>query len=61
MSMSEAADDTRTETRSPETRDGKLPYEKPAVRCEGVFETRALSCGKTSVAQPQCAVNMRNS
>jgi len=33
---------------------GKRPYEKPAFRHEGVFETMALSCGKISGTQGAC-------
>jgi len=33
---------------------GKKPYEKPAFRHEGVFETMALSCGKISGTQGAC-------
>jgi hypothetical protein len=32
----------------------KLPYDKPAFRAEGVFETMALSCGKIDSTQGQC-------
>lgn len=32
----------------------KLPYEKPAFRFEGVFETTALACGKIAGTQGQC-------
>lgn len=32
----------------------KRPYEKPAFRFEGVFETAALACGKASSTQSQC-------
>jgi hypothetical protein len=33
---------------------GKEPYQKPAFRHEGVFETMALACGKISSTQAQC-------
>jgi hypothetical protein len=32
----------------------KKPYLKPEVRHERVFETMALSCGKTQTTQGQC-------
>ena len=32
----------------------KKRYQKPAFRFEKVFETSALSCGKTSAVQAQC-------
>lgn len=34
----------------------KKPYEKPAFRHEQVFVTTALTCGKTSQVQQQCAL-----
>jgi hypothetical protein len=40
---------------------GKRPYQKPAVRHEQVFETRALSCGKVSTTQGQCAYSQKTS
>lgn len=39
----------------------KKPYEKPAFRHEGVFETMALSCGKISGTQSQCRFNRKSS
>jgi hypothetical protein len=33
----------------------KKPYEKPSFRFEQVFVTTALSCGKTTTTQAQCA------
>jgi hypothetical protein len=38
----------------------KKPYQKPEFRFERVFETRALSCGKTGT-QAQCQLNPKNS
>jgi hypothetical protein len=40
---------------------GRKPYQKPAFRFERVFETMALSCGKTNVIQSQCRLNRKNS
>jgi hypothetical protein len=37
-----------------ETHSSKLPYQKPAFRYEGVFETMALACGKINATQSQC-------
>ena len=37
----------------------KLPYEKPAFRCEHVFETMALACGKAQGAQGQCQLTRK--
>ena len=39
----------------------RKPYRKPAVRHEQVFETRALSCGKVSTTQGQCAYSQKTS
>jgi hypothetical protein len=39
----------------------KKPYQKPEFHFEQVFETRALSCGKLSVTQSQCAHNTKTS
>lgn len=35
----------------------RRPYQKPEVRCERVFETMALSCGKVSATQGPCNLN----
>lgn len=43
---------------------GKQAYSKPEFRFEGVFETRALSCGKVSSAvgsHPKCTFNKKSS
>jgi hypothetical protein len=37
----------------------KKAYEKPAFRFENVFVTSALSCGKVSPTQANCASNMK--
>jgi hypothetical protein len=39
----------------------KKLYQKPAFRYERVFETRALSCGKTVAAQGNCQFSMKTS
>jgi len=42
-------------TSPPEARQAvRKPYRKPAVRHERVFETRALTCGKTQATESQC-------
>lgn len=33
----------------------KKPYEKPSFRCEQVFVTTALSCGKINATQLSCS------
>jgi hypothetical protein len=40
---------------------GKKPYHKPAFKFERAFETMALTCGKISTTQQQCATNTKNS
>jgi len=39
---------------SPLTATTKKPYEKPSFRCEQVFVTTALSCGKIDPTQLNC-------
>ncbi len=39
----------------------KKPYNKPTFRFERVFETSALSCGKTESTQFGCRHNRKNS
>jgi hypothetical protein len=40
---------------------GKRAYSKPEFRFEGVFETRALSCGKLTGGGNMCATNRKSS
>jgi hypothetical protein len=51
--------------RTPSAADGKQivkkHYEKPDVRCEHVFETLALSCGKVQGTQGSCQHNRKSS
>lgn len=37
----------------------KMRYEKPSFRCEEVFVTTALTCGKISPSQSGCALNTK--
>jgi hypothetical protein len=37
----------------------KKPYTEPAFRFEQVFETQALSCGKTGPTETQCRFNRK--
>lgn len=59
--MSNESSEERDRTSSPEKGRGKLPYQKPAFRYEGVFETMALACGKISTTQQQCRSLLKNS
>ena len=46
------------ENQQPETaRKEKKAYQKPSFRYEKVFETQALSCGKTSATMQTCLHN----
>jgi len=42
-------------------RTAKRPYQKPAVRYEQVFETRALTCGKVQTTQGSCHFERKTS
>jgi hypothetical protein len=59
--MSDERDTKQKLTPSKAPARGKLPYQKPAFRHEGVFETMALACGKISQTQSQCKSNIKNS
>jgi hypothetical protein len=39
----------------------KRPYEPPAARSEGIFETTALACQKTPGQGGKCNIRPRNS
>lgn len=39
----------------------KKLYQKPAFRCERVFETLALSCGKIGATVSSCQFNRKTS
>ena len=45
------------EQKGAQTPKKKAPYLKPAFRCESVFETSALRCGKVQSTQSQCRSN----
>jgi hypothetical protein len=59
--MSDERDTKRKRTPSSAPAKGKRPYQKPAFRQEGVFETMALACGKISSTQAQCRSLNKNS
>jgi len=59
--MSDERDTKQKRTPSKAPARGKLPYQKPTFRHEGVFETMALSCGKISSTQAQCKTNIKTS
>ena len=60
MSESEAKKQS-TATREEDGRGARKPYVKPEVRCEVVFETLALSCGKISGQGGACRTVRKNS
>jgi hypothetical protein len=39
----------------------KRPYQKPSFRCEKIFETMALQCGKVQTTQSGCHSNRKAS
>jgi hypothetical protein len=41
--------------------DEKKLYEKPAFRCEQVFETQALTCGKIAPTVGNCQFSQKTS
>jgi hypothetical protein len=41
--------------------DEKKLYQKPAFRCEQVFETQALSCGKIASTVGNCQFSQKTS
>src|SRR5437762_3428900 len=59
MKSSRTSSDDASNDAAPDT--GKLPYQKPAFRHEGVFETMALACGKISSTQRQCTSALKQS
>jgi hypothetical protein len=59
--MSEPEQTDRTLARPEGRQSEKKLYHKPEFRFERVFETRALSCGKISTTQSQCAHNTKTS
>jgi hypothetical protein len=50
--------ETEEEKRRPEPAQARKPYAKPAFRYERVFETQALTCGKTG-GESQCHRNKK--
>jgi hypothetical protein len=42
-----------------EKEEGKKTYKKPSFRCEQVFVTSALSCGKVQATQAACRLNRK--
>jgi hypothetical protein len=54
MAMNDSSSDT------PCTPASKKPYEKPAFRCEEVFVTTALSCGKVNPTSGPCSLNSKS-
>jgi len=47
--------------KAPQSSTGKKPYKAPTLRFENVFEVSALSCGKLSSTQSQCAGQTKTS
>jgi hypothetical protein len=53
--------DNKSADAPPAPANKKKPYVKPSFRYEKVFETTALSCGKTGNSSLQCTLNSKNS
>ncbi len=51
----------RVSSRAEDKSVARKPYQKPEVRCERVFETMALSCGKMQTTQGGCHYNRKTS
>ena len=58
--MSESEKVERLASAGEERSSPKRPYEKPTVRHDQVFETRALSCGKVQTSQWSCQHNRKS-
>jgi hypothetical protein len=66
MEVKEAkAEEPRAEEETPQAEAkpprSRKPYQKPAFRCEHMFETMALACGKISATQGHCRFNRKSS
>ena len=59
--MTQSDETNRLQRREGAQRTAKKPYQKPEVRHEQVFETRALTCGKVQTTQGSCHYNRRHS
>lgn len=59
--MSQSEETSRIHLGADAERTPKKPYHKPTVRCERVFEVRALTCGKVQTTQGSCHYNRRTS
>jgi len=59
--MENEREDKPTEKTKEEVDAKTQEYQKPAFRCERVFETMALACGKVHSTQQQCHFNRKNS
>jgi hypothetical protein len=59
--MDDAIETKDSSDDKPSENPGKEPYQAPAFRCEKVFETAALSCGKVVDSQTSCHLNRKSS
>jgi hypothetical protein len=57
MSLPESENENTMDSSAAGEHTHKRPYEKPEVRYERVFETMALSCGKTGPTNAACRTN----
>jgi hypothetical protein len=57
----EPREEAKASREGSEPQRSRKPYEKPAFRCERIFETMALACGKISQTQGHCRFNRKSS
>ena len=51
----------RPEKTQADRQESKKPYQRPSFRCERVFETQALSCGKIYGTTGECRAHRKAS
>ena len=59
--MPQADENTVTQSVSDNSVKAKKPYQEPWFRCERVFETMALACGKIDPTYRNCFFNRHSS
>jgi hypothetical protein len=61
MAMTQSEQTNRLQPPKGAQRTEKKTYQKPEVRHEQVFETRALTCGKMQITQSGCHFERKTS
>jgi len=59
--VSKMAKESERDRVEPKAKPLRKPYVKPGFRYERVFETMALSCGKTAGSEGQCHMVLKRS